>query len=338
MRHDLRDLGLILVLGLPLGVAAAGLGGYSLARRALAPVDRMAERARSITAERLSDRLPIDHPNDELGRLASVFNDTLGRLESSFDQMRRFTADVSHEIRTPLTAIRTVGEVGLRERRGEASYRGIIGSMLEEADRLSSLVDRLLSLSRAETGLATLTIEVVDLCALAEDVAAELGVLAEEKQQSLTIESRDRPLWLADRVVLRQSLINLVDNAIKHSPIGGEIRIGVADTDGPAIIDVSDSGPGIPTELQTRIFDRFYRGSGSRPGNSRGIGLGLAIAKCAVEANGGYLSLVKADEGGSTFRITLPGTGAARPTKTFNAEIAELHASLRPQRPLRLTS
>lgn len=307
MRRDLRDLGLILMLGLPLGVAVAGLGGYSLARRALAPVDRMAERARSITAEQLSARLPINNPSDELGRLASVFNDTLGRLESSFDQMRRFTADVSHEIRTPLTAIRTVGEVGLREPRGEESYRAIIGSMLEEADRLSSLVDRLLTLSRAEAGLAKLSIETVDLRALAEDVVAQLSVLAEEKQQRLTIDIAGRAVCLADRVVLRQSIINLVDNAIKHSPVGGGIRIRVSETDGAALIDVSDTGPGIPAALQARIFDRFYRATTSRR-ETRGAGLGLAIAKWAVEANGGRLGLVKADAGGSTFRITLPGT------------------------------
>ena len=311
MRRDLRNLGIVLVLGLPLGVAAAGLGGYSLARRALAPVDRMAERARSITAERLSDRLPIDNPNDELGRLASVFNETLSRLGSSFEQMRRFTADVSHEIRTPLTAIRTVGEVGLRQPHGEASYRGIIGSMLEEADRLSSLVDRLLTLSRAEAGLARLSIEVVDLRALAEDVASQLGVLAEEKRQSVTIEPCGRPLLFADRVVLRQSLINLVDNAIKHSPVGGEIRIRVADSGGAVVIDVSDTGPGIPTELQNRIFDRYYRAGGSRAGEGGGTGLGLAIAKWAVEANGGQLSLESAGDTGSTFRITLPRTSAA---------------------------
>ena len=156
MKDYLRELLFYMLLGLPLAVAVAGLGGYTLARRALAPVDRMAERARSITAERLTDRLPVDNPNDELGRLASVFNETLTRLESSFDQMRRFTADASHELRTPLTAMRSVGEVGLRGKRDPAAYREIIGSMLEEVDRLSLLVDRLLTLSRADTGEAML--------------------------------------------------------------------------------------------------------------------------------------------------------------------------------------
>ena len=304
MRSNLRDLRFVLMLGLPLGVAVAGLGGYTLARRALAPVDRMADRARSITAERLNDRLPIGNPDDELGRLAAVFNDTLGRLESSFDRMRRFTADVSHEVRTPLTAIRTVGEVGLRERRDEAAYRGVIGSMLEEADRLSSLVDRLLMLSRAETGLAKTSVETVDLRDLAEDVAGQLAVLAEEKSQRVTIEPQGRPESRADRMALRQCLINLLDNAIKHSPVGGEIRIRVSDSRSSAQIDVSDSGPGIAPELQARIFDRFYRGSR----DNGGAGLGLAIAKQSVEANGGHLTLVNGGGSGSTFRITLPRT------------------------------
>jgi signal transduction histidine kinase len=136
MRLEVRELAFVLLLGLPLTVAVAGAGGYVLARGALAPLHRMTERARAITAARLNERLPIDSPNDELGRLASVFNDTLGRLESSFAQMRRFTANVSHELRTPLTAIRSVGEVGLRERRDATSYRHVIESMLEESDRL----------------------------------------------------------------------------------------------------------------------------------------------------------------------------------------------------------
>src|SRR5438552_11998639 len=176
--QNLNQLIYILFLGLPGAIAIAGIGGYGLARRALAPIDRMAERARSINAERLNDRLPVDNPHDELGRLAAVFNETLTRLESSFDQMRRFTADASHELRTPLTAIRSVGEVGLRARRDEAAYREIIGSMLEEADRLALLVDHLLTLSRADTGQAKLSIDVVDIPELAEESGEQLGALA----------------------------------------------------------------------------------------------------------------------------------------------------------------
>jgi len=303
MDAQLRDLALILVLGLPIAVAVAGVGGYVLARRALAPIERMTSHARTITAERLSDRLPVDNPDDEMGRLAAVFNQTLGRLEQSFEQMRRFTADVSHQLRTPLTAIRSVGEVGLRAgRRDEASYRAIIGSMLEETDRLSVLVDRLLSLSRAETHQATLTPDSVSLVELAEDVVGHLGVLAEEKGQSLSVDATGRPTAVVDRVVLRQALINLVDNAIKFTPSGGQVSVRVTSDDGTAVVDVTDTGPGIPSEARERIFDRFFRGDELA---ASGTGLGLSIAKGAVEANGGQLTLERSDAQGTTFRIRL---------------------------------
>jgi heavy metal sensor kinase len=305
INQDLRQLLYILLLGLPIAVAAAGLGGYLLARRALAPVDRMAERARMINAERLNDRLPVDNPHDELGRLATVFNETLARLQSSFEQMRRFTADASHELRTPLTAIRSVGEVGLRGRRDEAAYREIIGSMLEEVDRLALLVDRLLTLSRADMGQAQLSVDVVDIPALAEEVAEQLGVLAEEKDQSVSVRFDAVPLWAGDRMVLRQALLNLVDNAVKYSPVGGKIDIRVTQSSVGICIDVTDTGPGIPADLQSRIFDRFYRVDKARSRENGGTGLGLAIAKWAVEVNGGRLTLEPTNGIGSCFRITL---------------------------------
>jgi heavy metal sensor kinase len=305
MRRTIRDLIITLVLSLPLAVVAAALGGYSLARRALRPVDQIAERAHSITADRLDERLPVGNPEDELGRLAAVINDMLARLQSSFEQMRRFTADVSHELRTPLTAIRSVGEVALRERRDEASYRATIGSMLEEVDRLSFLVDRLLTVSRAEAGLTKPSVEVIDLEALADEVVSHLGVLAEEKHQAITIDRSGAGRGVGDRVVLRQALINLVDNAIKYTPHDGRIRIRISDAaNGPAV-DVIDSGPGVAPEAATRIFDRFDRGAASGPGEG-GSGLGLAIAKWAVEMSGGHLSLESAGGRGSTFRIALP--------------------------------
>jgi heavy metal sensor kinase len=302
VRRQLNQFGLILILGLPLGAAVAGATGYSLARRALLPVGRMSERAHTITAERLHARLPVDNPSDELGRLASVFNEMLGRLESSFEQMRQFTADVSHELRTPLTAMRSVGEVGLRDRRDERSYRTIIGSMLEEVDRLTALVDRLLTLSRAQSGRAALAQEVVDLRMLAEEVASHLSVLADEKNQRLSVGAEGAPRALADRVMLRQALINLVENAVKYTPAGGTIRIDVRDGRLGASMDISDTGPGIAPGLRERIFDRYARGGG----HGRGLGLGLSIAKCAVEASGGSLTLEGTDGPGSTFRITLP--------------------------------
>jgi len=305
MRQQIRDVVLILLLGLPLAVATAGLGGYAVARRALAPIERMTERAQTITADRLSDRLPVSNPDNEMGRLARVFNATLGRLEASFDQMRRFTADVSHELRTPLTAIRSVGEVGLRGRRDDETYRAIIGSMLEEVDRLAGLVDRLLTLSRAETGQAKMSVETVGLNELAESVAADLAVLAEEKSQPVVVEPQGSAHTLGDRVMVRQALINLVDNAIKFSPPGSRIVIRVFESAGKAVVDVVDNGPGIPTSVRDRIFDRFFRAP-SPSGDVGGSGLGLSIARSAVEANGGTVTLEHSSEEGSTFRITVP--------------------------------
>jgi heavy metal sensor kinase len=322
MRGELRELSLIFMFGLPVAVVIAGLGGYTLARRALAPIERMTDRARTITAERLSDRLPVGNPEDEMGRLASVFNETLGRLEGSFGQMRHFTADVSHELRTPLTAIRSVGEVGLRGHRTESSYRGIIGSMLEEVDRLSQLVDRLLALSRAGTQHASYSLDTVDLATLAEDVVSHLGVLAEEKGQTLTIEKTGAPRARADRLLLRQALINLVDNAIKFTPAAGRVRLRLSETPSLAVVDVIDTGPGVPPEAQDHIFDRFYRSDGN---DAVGTGLGLSLARGGVEAIGGRLTLEQSGPDGSTFRITIPKQ-AGSPKHDSQGEVQRVRA------------
>jgi len=305
LRRELHELLLILGAGLPLAVAIAGVGGLFLARRALAPLGRMADRARTITAERLGERLSVENPGDELGQLAAVFNEAFSRLERSFEQLRRFTADASHELRTPLTAMRSVGEVGLREHRDAVAYREIIGSMLEETDRLGRLVEGLLTLSRADGGNVPLKRETVDLAELARDVAGHLGVLAEEKQQSLRVEALGPVATLVDRLVVRQALINLVDNAVKYTPSGGSVRIVVRNGGPGPTIEVVDSGPGIPPEHRDRVFDRFYRIDKARSRDLGGAGLGLSIALWAVEAHGGRIELESVEGQGSTFRITL---------------------------------
>ena len=162
-------------------LAAAGLAGYGLARRALSPIEQMARRAQEITPEKLDARLPNDHADDELGQLARVFNETLARLEQAFEQLRRFTSDASHELRTPLAMIRSVGEVGLQKDGARAEYRDIIGSMLEEVNRLTSLIDNLLTISRADSGPIQLHRTVVPVMALAREAAALFEILLEEK-------------------------------------------------------------------------------------------------------------------------------------------------------------
>ncbi len=306
VHRELRELLAILALGLPLAVGAASVGGYLLARRALAPVGKMAERARSISAERLAERLPVENPQDELGQLARVFNETLDRLERSFDQLRRFTADASHELRTPLTALRSVGEVALRGGADVKTAHEVIGSMLEEADCLARLVDSLLTLSRADAGRVKLNPEPTDLAELAHEVAGHLGVLAEERRQTVAVEASGEIRARVDRLVLRQAVINLVDNAIKYSSEGKPIRILVSERSGDSVLEVVDEGPGIAPEHRDRVFDRFYRVDTSRSRELGGTGLGLAISKWAVEANGGRLELASEVGKGSRFRIVLP--------------------------------
>jgi heavy metal sensor kinase len=306
VRHELNELLAGLGLGLPIAMVCAGLGGYHLARRALRPVEGMIAQARSIEADELRARLQVHNPNDELGHLATVFNDLLARIEEAFDRLQRFTADASHELRTPLTAIRSVGEVGLREARDAATYREVIGSMLEEADRLTRLVDSLLFLSRADSATTAVRREPVLLERLAREVTAHLSVLAEERDQSFVHEGGPGVEVEADPVLLREALINIVDNAIKYGPTGSPIRIRVERTANWGVIAVADRGPGVPAEHLERIFDRFFRVDQSRSRNGGGAGLGLAIAKWAVEIHGGHIALHTGPGEGAEFRMHLP--------------------------------
>ena len=305
IEQQLDEILVVLVLGLPLVVGLAGVGGYVMARRALTPIDHLAADARRITAERLHERLSVANEHDEIGRLAAVINETFARLEFSFDQLRRFTADASHELRTPLSVIRGTGEMALRETRTAAEYKDSIGSMLEEVDRLTRLVDTLLRLSRGDAGTVRLSPVVVDLGELARDVASSLGVLAEERRQRLHIVVTQTVRVSADRLVLRDALTNVLDNAIKYGPAGSTIGVHVDGDARDAAVTVIDEGPGIPAEHRSRIFDRFYRVDQGRSREMGGTGLGLAIAKWAVEANGGRISLEHTGTG-SAFRIVLP--------------------------------
>jgi len=296
-----------LVAGLPLALGLAGFGGYYLARHALSPIDRMARRAHEINAERLSARLDIENPDDEIGRLASAFNETLARLERSFEQLRRFTSDASHELRTPLTAIRSVGEVGLRREGTAEDYRDVIGSMLEETGRLTRLVESLLAIARADANQITLVRTGIVVLPFVQEVSSLLEVLAEEKRQQLVIEGSETACVQADCAILRQILINLLDNAIKYSPAGGQIVVRVRSAPDQSVsIDVEDSGPGISLEHRDRVFDRFYRVDEGRSRDAGGAGLGLSLAKWGAEAHAGRLELSCPPQGGCVFRLLLP--------------------------------
>ncbi len=307
-QHQSKELLLGLLLALPVALAIAAVGGHWLARRALGPLDRMARHAERLTADNLGERLPVENPDDELGQLAGVFNFSLARIEQSFGQLRRFTADASHELRTPLTAIRTVGEVALQEQQDPERYREAIGSMLEEVDRLSRLVGSLLTLSRADAGPA-LRRRQTRLLELTTESAGLLEILADEKGQRIEVHSDAEVTAEVDGLILRQALINLIDNAIKYSPPGSVIRIDVLrDESGAAVMAVSDQGPGIPEADRARVFERFYRIDEARSREGGGAGLGLSIALWAVQAHGGRIDVQSHEGAGSTFRIVLPAT------------------------------
>ena len=296
---------LILLLALPLTLAAAGFAGYMMANRALDPIGQMAQRAEQITTERLHDRLPVES-NDELGHLARVFNQMLSRIEQSFEQLRRFTADASHELRTPLASIRSVGEVGLQKDASPEEYRDIIGSMLEEINRLTSLIDSLLTLSRADAGQIPMKLEVFPVAEIMEEAASLLDVLIEEKRLTFSFEGEKNALVRGDRLILRQAAVNILHNAVKFTPAGGSISARVRCEGSGILLSITDDGPGIPTEHLAKVFDRFYRVDASRSGENKGAGLGLSIAQWAARAHDGEIGLSTAPEGGCTFWIRLP--------------------------------
>ena len=306
MRHALREILEVFLLALPFGVLLASLGGYLVAKRSLRPVSAMAEQAQKITMQSLAARLPNPNPSDEFGQLASVFNDTLQRLENSFLELKRFTADASHELRTPLTALRAVGEVALRRGQNLEASRETIGSMLEEAQRLDELIASLLTLARLESEEVVLRREPVDVAELAREVSESLSVLAVERRQTVDVHGASTIAPLADRFLLRQALLNIVHNAIRHSPEGSRITIRTAQISSAVSIAVVDEGPGIAREHQEKVFERFYRIDRARSRAEGGYGLGLAIAKWSVERLGGRIQVESDGENGSTFRILLP--------------------------------
>jgi two-component system, OmpR family, sensor kinase len=296
---------LIIFVALPIVVALLVIGGYVLTRHWLRPLDRMVAEANRITADDLSRRLPVLNPHDELGRLASVFNVTLDRLQASFVALDRFVADASHELRTPLTTLRSVGEVGLRRGRTVEEYREIIGSMLEDAQRLQMLIQRLLELASAEGGAPVVHRTELRVDEFVRACVGELAILAEARAQHLVVDAVACTVT-TDAVILRQALQNLIDNAIKYSPADATIRVTVREVGRHIDVAVTDQGPGISPEYRAQLMQRFFRPDRGRGRQSGGFGLGLSITKAYMNVLGGTLDYEPALPNGSTFRLLLP--------------------------------
>ena len=302
----------IIFITLPVVIALLVVGGYMLTRRWLKPLAAMVAEADRITADDLNRRLPVENPHDELGRLALVFNVTLDRLERSFATLERFAGDASHELRTPLTTLRSVGEVGLRRSRTVEEYREIIGSMLEESQRLQQLIQRLLELARAEGGASRVAPQEITLDEYVAACAGEMAVLAEYREQRLVLDTKPCTIE-TDPVIFRQVLQNLIDNAVKYSPPRTTITIAVGKTHDGGMVSVTDEGPGIAEADRARITNRFFRADVSRC--KVGYGLGLAITKAYMAALGGTMGYEPVQPTGSRFWLKLPSRLRATPKK-----------------------
>ena len=290
-----------------LGLAV--VGGLLLSRQALRPVALSIHTARGLNPANLSARLPRTGAGDELDQLAATINDLLDRLGAYHAQVIRFTADASHELRSPLGAMRAAVEVALQNPRTVEAYRETLASIGEQCDRLTSLVNGLLLLARADAGELEVRREPVDLGAVVADVAEMFEPLAEERGVSLVSSPTSLVAVVGDSSRLRQLVTNLVDNAIKFTGVGGTVTVRVERDGGRVRLLVSDSGIGIPAEHLPHVFERFYQASPARTGN--GYGLGLSICKWIVEAHGGTLQVESRPGSGTTFVVALPLTSLA---------------------------
>ncbi len=290
--------------GIVLSIIIAGGVGWFLAGKALKPVDEMTRIARRITAERLNQRLPIVKPDDELGRLASTFNEMIARLERSFRQIKQFTADASHELKTPLTVMKGEVEVALKSRADEKELREVLVSILEEIDRMNEVIKGLLTLARTDVEEATIK-EPVSLDDIVRERCEQFKKLANTKGLKLNVDIEKDVVVLAEPVRIGQVIYNLVDNAIKYTPRGGSISVTLNKRGRCAILRVSDTGIGIPEEELPYIFDRFYRVDKARTGGS-GVGLGLSICKEIINTYGGKIEVESKPNEGTTFTVYLP--------------------------------
>jgi len=297
----------LLFLTMSAGIlGAVVLTGAMLARTVLRPIDRIVGRARMIGESALAERLPHPETQDEMARLVETLNDMLARIEQSFETQRRFTADASHQLRSPLSRLRAELEVTLRRPRERARYEGALRSSLSEVERLSRLTDELLMLARLDAGGPRETPRSVDLTSILHEAVKRVAPDALRRDVALVM---DIPPQLAVNVspaAVSHVVANVLDNAVKFSPLGSEVTIGVAIEGSAAVVAVSNPGPGIPEDEIPQLFERFYRGSAARQMEAPGVGLGLAICRALVEGQGGRISVNSVRGSGATFKIRLP--------------------------------
>ena len=318
----LHGLFLTLALYVPFLVVLAIAGGYWLMRRSLQPIDDITQKAEGITSSNLSQRLPVIRTGDELERLSTALNRMIARLEDAFQHANRFSADASHELRTPLTILQLELEAMTQNHQLAPELMDQVGSALEETQRLSRIVENLLTIARLDAGEARMEKVNVDLGELAAETSEQMKLLADEKSLSLRCDASPGVYVEGDRSRLKQVLVNLIDNAIKYTAEGGRIEVTVRANEHHAMLEVADTGVGIPAEALPHIFERFYRADKARSRESGGAGLGLAIVKAICIAHDAEIKVRSKEGQGSYFAIEIPLSKSApaepaRPTKRW---------------------
>ncbi len=300
----------ILLISFPLPLFALALGGWFLADRALAPVEKVTLAMERVNTDNLSQRLPGEDEKNEIGRLVKSFNGMLIHLENSFRRVRQFAADASHELRTPLTVLRGETEVALRWTKDPQEFRTTLESNLEEIDRMGRIIEDLLLLAKSEAGEVPMTSKKINLGDLLRDLSLQGKILGENKgvAVSLDLPGEQAVHVMGDELRLHQMFLNLISNGIKYTPTGGRVILSLAVEAGEAAVTIADTGVGMAPEHLNRIFDRFYRVDKQRSQES-GAGLGLSIVKWIVEAHNGRIAVSSTVDVGSEFKVFLPLAG-----------------------------
>jgi two-component system heavy metal sensor histidine kinase CusS len=285
---------------------ACALVGWWIAYRGIRPLRKMADTAARIRSSTLYERLGLLGLPSELSDLAATFNDMLDRLEDSFERLSRFSSDIAHELRTPIQNLRGEAEVVLSKSRDTAEYQDLLGSSLEEYQRLSSLIDSLLFLARAENPQTHIQREELDLKKELDLLQDFYGPSAGESGITLRVEAGEGLRAKLDRSLFQRAVGNLVENALKHTPAGGNVLLKASTGEGKVRVEVSDTGKGIPQDQLSRVFDRFYRVDFSRSLSSGGAGLGLSIVKSIMELHGGTVEIQSELSKGTTVTLLFP--------------------------------
>lgn len=306
VKQVLEGLLLTIVIGFPVLVALATIGGHFLTKRALTPLREIAGHAERISSANLFERMPVPNTGDELQQLTLAVNKMMGRLENAFEHVNRFSADVAHELRTPLTILQGELEAAVQDQRLSPELMDVVGSALEETERMRTIVEQLLAISRLDSGDTTIAKVELDLGELVASVAEQMRVLTEEKAITLACHRSQGVRVEGDPSRLKQIVVNLLDNAIRYTQHGGAVTVSVTREVNWAVITVTDNGCGIAPGALPHVFERFYRADTARTRYSGGAGLGLSIVKAICSAHQGEVTISSTEGAGTTVIVRLP--------------------------------